>query len=269
HRDSETHDQIAAASPADPAEALSPQADFRANRRARRDRDLLVPLERGNHDSSAQHQRRIGKHKFENDVVLFALEDFVRGHVKNDVKASGGAAVAARITFSREAKPRSGLGAGGNSDRQRARRALATFPAARRARFFDHRPFAAAATAGACNHQEALGEALSPSSAAGAAGFGSRSLRGAGSSALRARFHARDHHRGLQTEGGVLERDLHAIDEVASGRPLRGSRAATAAAEPEDLSEEIGEVREDRWVEAAEAAGRGGADAGVAELVVP
>src|SRR4029077_17984448 len=120
-------------------------------------------------------------------------------------------------------QPRAGLDAGRNPDLQSARAAAPSLAAATAARLVHDAPLAPAGRAGPCHDEETLGEPLPAPSAAGRAVAGLRPLRGAGSRAGLAGFRAGNRERSRDAEGGVAERDLHAVAHVASRRTRRAA----------------------------------------------
>ena len=121
---------------------------------------------------------------------------------------------------------------GRDLDRQLLLAPPAAFPAAARAGLVDHAPVAAAGPAGPHDRQEPLGEPLAPGAPAAP---GKSRGRDAGSAAptplaVAAALEPRDRDRRLHAERGVPKRDLHPVDEVASGRRDRTAAPPKAAA---------------------------------------
>ena len=182
---------------------------------------------------------------------------------EDDVQVSGRAAVWPGVSFPREPQTAAGLDAGGDPDRELPGRSAASVPPAVGARLLDDPSLAAAVSAGASDGQEPLGETLAAGAAADGAGLCASTGLRAGAFAGVARLEPGNHERGLDSKGGVVERDLHPVHEVAAaGRPRR-----PAPREPEDLSEQVRQVEGGR-VEAEPGAGPA-PDPRVAETVVP
>src|SRR5439155_24842605 len=78
-------------------------------------------------------------------------------------------------------------------------------------------------------------------------------------------FQPRDRERSRDAEGRVAERNLHAVNHVASRRTRRASAAKPG--EPEEVLEEIGELAEDGRIEALAEAGTS-SHSRVAEAIV-
>src|SRR4029453_15520221 len=216
---------------------------------------------------ATQHQRREVHRDLAIQIVPVAPEELVVAHLDHDVEIAGRSTGGPMLALALQPQPLTGGDACRDLHGELALSRDPAFTVARRTRFRDDLPDAAALMARPGNGEEALLVAkLTATTARGARGR-RRSWRGAAASAGVAGLGAGKLDRRFSAARGFLERDLEIVAEV---RALLRSTASSVAAEHISEAEQIAqppgdvlEAGEGGWIEAALRA-----DARMAEAIV-
>src|SRR5688572_13122004 len=266
--DLDGHDQIASAAAAHVRHAAPAQTERAARLGALGYLEGLLAIERGDVDLAAQRNGGEVHRNLAVEVVAVTLPERMILHVHDDVEIPGRPAGCARLALAADAHALSGGDPGRNLHRQLAFLLHPAQALARRTRLGNDRSRSAALPAGSRHGEEALLVAQLSAALALRAGRRFRTLGGARSVARLARLVAWDLDAGFGTRGGFLERDFEVVAKVGATLGTSAPAAAEDIAESEDVAKAAKDVLEPREHRRIEAAGRGAAQAGVAEAVV-
>ena len=261
------HEQVAVPAAGDVGQALVPDLQHGAARRAVRDVQRVLAVERRHLHRSAEGERRERHAQLAVEVVVVALEERVVGDDDDDVEIAGRPALDAVLAFAGQAQALAGGDAGRDLHLEVALLGRAAVAAARLARLGDDAAGAAAVAARLGDGEEALLVADLADAAALRTRLRPGPARRARALARRAGLLARDADLRLGALGRGLEGDLEVVAQIGAAARA-GAAAAEGVAETEDVAEpaeDVAEVGEHRRVEALAAAL---VHAGVAEAIV-